>query len=67
MVIKSTRYVGKKTLYTVPGELIPCAVDGTVSIHATLYKVAQITDIITEEPHIIKITREVKVVEKLYY
>ena len=67
MVIKSTRYVGKKTLYTVPGELIPAAVDGTVSINGSLYKVAQITDIITEKPHVITIVREVKVVEKLYY
>lgn len=67
MVIKSTHYVGKTTLFTVPGELIPCAVDGTVEINGSLYRIAQITDKITEEPRLIRIVREVKVVDKVYF
>ena len=33
MVVKSTKYVGKTTLFTIQGELIPAAVDGTVDIN----------------------------------
>ena len=50
MVVKSTKFVGKTLLLTVVGELLPTAVDNTVSINGDLYRVAQITDIITEEP-----------------
>lgn len=67
MVIKSTQYVGKTTLFTVIGEIIPCTVDSTVEINGSLYRIAQITDKITEEPRLIRIVREVKVVDKVYY
>ena len=67
MVIKSTQFVGKTLLLTVIGELIPTSVDNTVSINGELYRVAQITDIITEEPRLTNIVREVKVVNKVYY
>lgn len=67
MVVKSTRYVGKTTLFTVSGELIPAVVDGTVNINGNLYRVAQITDVITEKPRLIMIIREIKVVDKAYY
>ena len=67
MVVKSTQFVGKTLLLTVTGELLPTAVDNTVSINGDLYRVAQITDIITEESQITRIVREVKVVNKLYY
>lgn len=66
MVIKSTQFVGKTLLLTVVGELIPTSVDNTVSINGELYRVAQITDIITEEPRLTKIVREIKVVNKVY-
>ena len=67
MVIKSTQFVGKTLLLTVVGELIPTSVDNTVSINGDLYRVAQITDIITEEPRLTKIVREIKVVNKVYF
>ena len=67
MVVKSTQFVGKTLLLTVTGELLPTAVDNTVSINGELYRVAQITDIITEEPRITRIVREIKVVSKVYY
>lgn len=67
MVIKSTQFVGKTLLLTVVGELIPTSVDNTVSINGELYRVAQITDIITEEPRLTRIVREIKVVNKVYY
>jgi hypothetical protein len=67
MVIKSTQIVGKTLIFTIVGELLPTAVDNTVSINGDLYRVAQITDIITEESQITRIVREVKVVNKLYY
>ena len=67
MVVKSTKFVGKTLLLTVVGELLPTAVDNTVSINGDLYRVAQITDIITEEPRITRIVREIKVVNKVYY
>ena len=67
MVIKSTQFVGKTLLLTVIGELIPTSVDNTVSINGELYRVAQITDIITEESRLTRIVREVKVVNKVYY
>lgn len=67
MVVKATRYVGKTVLLDIAGELIPAAVDGTVSIRGNLYRVAQITDVITEKPRLITITREIKVVDKVYY
>ena len=67
MVIKSTHFVGKTLLLTVIGELIPTSVDNTVSINGELYRVAQITDIITEEPRLTNIVREIKVVNKVYY
>ena len=67
MVIKSTQFVGKTLLLTVVGELIPTSVDNTVSINGDLYRVAQITDIITEEPRLTRIVREIKVVNKVYY
>lgn len=67
MVIKSTQFVGKTLLLTVIGELIPTSVDNTVSINGELYRVAQITDIITEEPRLTNIVREIKVVNKVYY
>ena len=67
MVIKSTQFVGKTLLLTVIGELIPTSVDNTVSINGELYRVAQITDIITEEPRLTRIVREIKVVNKVYY
>ena len=67
MVIKSTQFVGKTLLLTVVGELLPTAVDNTVSINGELYRVAQITDIITEESQMTRIVREVRVVNKLYY
>lgn len=67
MVVKSTQFVGKTLLLTVTGELLPTAVDNTVSINGELYRVAQITDIITEEPRLTRIVREVKVVNKVYY
>lgn len=67
MVVKSTQFVGKTLLLTVTGELLPTAVDNTVSINGDLYRVAQITDIITEEPRLTKIVREIKVVNKVYY
>ena len=67
MVIKSTNFVGKTLLLTVIGELIPTSVDNTVSINGELYRVAQITDIITEEPRLTNIVREIKVVNKVYY
>ena len=67
MVIKSTQFVGKTLLLTVVGELIPTSVDNTVSINGDLYRVAQITDIITEEPRMTRIVREIKVVNKVYY
>ena len=66
MVVKSTQFVGKTLLLTVVGELIPTSVDNTVSINGELYRVAQITDIITEEPRLTKIVREIKVVNKVY-
>ena len=67
MVVKSTQFVGKTLLLTVTGELLPTAVDNTVSINGELYRVAQITDIITEEPRMTRIVREIKVVSKVYY
>ena len=67
MVVKSTQFVGKTLLLTVIGELIPTSVDNTVSINGELYRVAQITDIITEEPRLTNIVREIKVVNKVYY
>ena len=67
MVIKSTKFVGKTLLLTVVGELLPTAVDNTVSINGELYRVAQITDIITEESRMTRIVREIKVVNKVYY
>ena len=67
MVVKSTQFVGKTLLLTVVGELIPTSVDNTVSINGDLYRVAQITDIITEEPRMTRIVREIKVVNKVYY
>ena len=67
MVIKSTQFVGKTLLLTVIGELIPTSVDNTVSINGELYRVAQITYIITEEPRLTNIVREIKVVNKVYY
>lgn len=67
MVVKSTQFVGKTLLLTVVGELLPTAVDNTVSINGDLYRVAQITDIITEESRITRIVREIKVVNKVYY
>ena len=67
MVVKSTQFVGKTLLLTVVGELLPTAVDNTVSINGELYRVAQITDIITEEPRMTRIVREIKVVSKVYY
>ena len=66
MVVKSTKFVGKTLLLTVVGELLPTAVDNTVSINGDLYRVAQITDIITEEPRMTRIVREIKVVNKVY-
>mgnify|MGYP006945382289 FL=1 len=67
MVVKSTQFVGKTLLLTVTGELLPTAVDNTVSINGELYRVAQITDIITEESRMTRIVREIKVVSKVYY
>jgi hypothetical protein len=67
MVIKSTQIVGKTLIFTIVGELLPTAVDNTVSINGDLYRVAQITDIITEESQTTRIVREVRVVNKLYY
>lgn len=67
MVVKSTQFVGKTVLFTVTGELLPTAVDNTVSINGDLYRVAQITDIITEELRMTRIVREIKVVNKVYY
>ena len=67
MVVKSTKFVGKTLLLTVVGELLPTAVDNTVSINGDLYRVTQITDIITEEPRLTRIVREIKVVNKVYY
>ena len=67
MVVKSTQFVGKTVLLTIVGELLPTAVDNTVSINGDLYRVAQITDIITEEPRLTRIVREVKVVNKVYF
>ena len=67
MIVKSTQFVGKTLLLTVVGELIPTSVDNTVSINGELYRVAQITDIITEEPRLTRIVREIKVVNKVYY
>ena len=67
MVVKSTQFVGKTLLLTVVGELIPTSVDNTVSINGDLYRVAQITDIITEELRMTRIVREIKVVSKVYY
>ena len=67
MVVKSTQFVGKTLLLTVTGELLPTAVDNTVSINGELYRVAQITDIITEELRMTRIVREIKVVNKVYY
>ena len=67
MVVKSTQFIGKTLLLTVTGELLPTAVDNTVSINGELYRVAQITDIITEEPRMTRIVREIKVVNKVYY
>ena len=67
MVVKLTKFVGKTLLLTVVGELLPTAVDNTVSINGDLYRVAQITDIITEESRITRIVREIKVVNKVYY
>mgnify|MGYP003514027422 FL=1 len=66
MVVKSTQFVGKTLLLTVTGELLPTAVDNTVSINGELYRVAQITDIITEELRMTRIVREIKVVNKVY-
>ena len=67
MVVKSTQFVGKTLLLTVVGELLPTAVDNTVSINGELYRVAQITDIITEELRMTRIVREIKVVSKVYH
>ena len=67
MVVKTTQFVGKTLLLTVVGELLPTAVDNTVSINGDLYRVAQITDIITEESRMTRIVREIKVVNKVYY
>ena len=67
MVVKSTQFVGKTLLLTVTGELLPIVVDNTVSINGDLYRVAQITDIITEESRMTRIVREIKVVNKVYY
>ena len=66
MVVKLTKFVGKTLLLTVVGELLPTAVDNTVSINGDLYRVAQITDIITEELRMTRIVREIKVVNKVY-
>ena len=67
MVVKSTQFVGKTLLLTVTGELLPTAVDNTVSINGDLYRVAQITDIITEELRMTIIFIEIKVFSKFYY
>ena len=67
LVTKSTKYVGKKTIVTIPGILMDSPVDGTVQVSGEMYRVAQITDIIEEKPRSIHIIREIKVVNKVYY
>ena len=67
LVTKSTKYVGKKTIVTIPGILMDSHVDGTVQVNGEMYRVAQITDIIEEKPRSIHIIREIKVVNKVYY
>ena len=67
MVVKSTKIVGKVTLLTISGELLPTSVDNTIQINGDMYRVAQITDIITEELRMTRIVREIKVVNKVYY
>lgn len=67
LVVKSTKYIGKKTLTTIPGILMDSPVDSTVKINGDMYRVAQITDVIEEQSRYIHITREIKVVEKVYY
>ena len=67
MVVKSTKIVGKVTLLTISGELLPTAVDNTIQINGDMYRVAQITDIIKTEPRITTIVREIKVVNKVYF
>ena len=67
MVVKSTKIVGKVTLLTISGELLPTSVDNTIQINGDMYRVAQITDIIKTEPRITTIVREIKVVNKVYY
>ena len=67
MVVKSTKIVGKVTLITISGELLPTAVDNTIQINGDMYRVAQITDIIKTEPRITTIVREIKVVNKVYF
>ena len=67
LVTKSTRYVGKKIITTIPGVLMDTPVDGTVQVNGEMYRVAQITDIIEEKSRSIHIIREIKVVNKVYY
>lgn len=67
MVVKSTKIVGKVTLLTISGELLPTSVDNTIQINGDMYRVAQITDIIKTEPRITTIVREIKVVNKVYF
>lgn len=67
LVTKATKYIGKKTLVTIPGVLMDTPVDGTVKFNNEMYRVAQITDVIEEKYRAIHITREIKVVEKVYY
>ena len=67
MVVKSTKIVGKVTLLTISGELLPTAVDNTIQINGDMYRVAQITDIVKTEPRITTIVREIKVVNKVYF
>ena len=67
LVTKSTKYVGKKTIVTIPGILMDSPVDGTVQVNGEMYRVAQITDIIEEKPRSVHIIREIKVVNKVYY
>ena len=67
LVTKSTKYVGKKTIVTIPGILMDSHVDGTVQVNGEMYRVAQITDIIEEKCRGIHIIREIKVVNKVYY
>ena len=67
VIEKCTKYIGKTVLATIHGELIDVVVDTTVKLNGDMYRVAQITDIIDTNSDHTYITREVRMVNKVYY